>query len=292
MKKRNLNILINNIKNIIKMLSEIKYLENVNNFPNVGLMYFENSGENLLRLYLERIFRIKTGTNIKNEFFDKEKLFQQNEHIELKWIIASDYPQRNPQEYTSANISSAILLIRNPVDLIMSKILRDSYFLEEALNKIDQMIEVWKEFYKFWVNAPIPVHIIRYEDLIDEPQEILKQLTKFILGIKNIENSKLEYILKVISHEKIDKHFLAYDVEVREDNHTLLNQESIQKIQHKFYLKLDKLLKKFNYEVSTIAPSFNWLAEFNKDNFVKSVEFHDFLNNQFLTSSYYTINIG
>ena len=47
---------------------DIKTLETVNDFPHVGLIYFENSGENLLRFYLEQIFRIKTQTNIRKEF--------------------------------------------------------------------------------------------------------------------------------------------------------------------------------------------------------------------------------
>ena len=35
--------------------NSIKPLDTVNDFPHVGLMYFENSGENLLRFYLENI---------------------------------------------------------------------------------------------------------------------------------------------------------------------------------------------------------------------------------------------
>ena len=34
---------------------KIKPLDTVNDFPHVGLMYYENSGENLLRFYLENI---------------------------------------------------------------------------------------------------------------------------------------------------------------------------------------------------------------------------------------------
>jgi len=49
------------------MLNSVKYLEKINDFPKIGLIYYENSGENLLRLYLEKIFRIKTGSNLKQE---------------------------------------------------------------------------------------------------------------------------------------------------------------------------------------------------------------------------------
>ena len=43
---------------------KIKPLDTVNDFPHIGLLYFENSGENLLRFYLENIFKIQTDTNI------------------------------------------------------------------------------------------------------------------------------------------------------------------------------------------------------------------------------------
>jgi hypothetical protein len=271
------------------MMKNTKYLENINDFAKVGLLYYENSGENLLRLYLERIYRIKTGCNIKKE---KNKVFKQSENIEINWIVASDYPCRNKAEYSEIAISSAILLVRNPVDLIMSQILRDSYFLEEALNKIDQMIEEWKEFYKYWINAPIPIHIVRYEDLIHEPREIIKQLSKFLLGIKALDNSKLEYMIKHALIEKIDKHYFAYDVEVSQDHQNILSGQNIEKIKEKFYSKLDKILKKFNYEVNADGQALNWMAEFNKDNLVKSVDFHEYLTNQYLTASYFTLKLG
>ena len=54
--------------NDINEENSIKTLDTVNDFPHVGLMYFENSGENLLRFYIENIFKIQTQTNIKKEF--------------------------------------------------------------------------------------------------------------------------------------------------------------------------------------------------------------------------------
>jgi hypothetical protein len=153
------------------------------------------------------------------------------------------------------------------------------------------MITEWKEFYKYWINAPIPIHVIRYEDLLYEPQEILKALCKFLLGIKSIENTKLEYIIKLVTSEKIDKHFFAYDVQM-DDNQSWLTGENVEKIQTKFYEKLDKVLKKFNYEVNADGEANTWMADMNMDNLVKSVEFHDFLSSQYLTSSYFNIKIG
>ena len=52
----------------------IKTLDTVNDFPHIGLIYFDNSGENLLRFYLEEIFRIQTQTNIKKNFSHHQQI--------------------------------------------------------------------------------------------------------------------------------------------------------------------------------------------------------------------------
>ena len=49
------------------MFQKTRYLDPVNDFPKIGLIYFENSGENLLRYYMEKIFNIKTCNNSKKE---------------------------------------------------------------------------------------------------------------------------------------------------------------------------------------------------------------------------------
>lgn len=263
------------------MFANVKTLANINNFPKVGLISLENSGENLLRFYLEKIFQIATATNIK----------KYNQELEDKWIIASDYPSRNRLEYNPVDIATIILLVRNPVDLIMSRVFKESIFVEEALSKIDSMIEEWIEFYKYWINSPIPVHIIRYEDLTHQTEEILKQLCKFLLGLKSIENTKLEYIIKIALSATIDNSLYAYELQ-SEDGRGILNEEVLDKIQRKFQTRLDKILKKFNYEIEDNGKVSEWMKNFNIDNMVKSFELHDYLNVQYLTATCINIKLG
>ena len=100
----------------------IKTLDTVNDFPHIGLIYYENSGENLLRYYLEEIFRIQTQTNIKKKFLTSptNNIFPKKEQdLNLFWIIPSDYPIRNYNEYEIVDISLAIILVRNPIEVIM-----------------------------------------------------------------------------------------------------------------------------------------------------------------------------
>jgi hypothetical protein len=263
------------------MLTNVKNLDNINDFPKVGLIYLENSGEKLLRFYLEKIFHINTGSNLRLS----------QEDLEDKWIVASDYPSRNNLEYNQVDVASIILLVRNPVDLIMSRVFKESLYVEEALTKIDQMIEEWHDFYKFWIHSPIPLNIVRYEDLIHQPEEILKQICKFLLGVKTLENSKLEYYLKHCLSEKVESQLYAYDLQA-EDGKEILTNEVLLKIQKKFESKLGKLLKKFNYEAEESGKISEWMINFNIDNMVKAVELHDYINLQYLTATCINIKLG
>src|SRR5690606_38979208 len=121
-------------------------------------------------------------------------------------------------------------LVRNPVDVIMSKVLKDSIYLEEALNKIDTYIQQWKEFYRYWINAPIPVYIVRYEDLINCPYDILLELCKFLLGLKSVENTKLDYYIKILLKEHIGKTLYAYDIEISSETEHIMTEENLEKI--------------------------------------------------------------
>ena len=185
-------------------------------------------------------------------------------------------------------------MVRNPIDLIISKTLKETFSFEEALEKIDNLIDEWKEFYKFWIELPIPLHIVRYEDLVYEPAEILTELCKFLLGIKSLSNTKLDYSIKNVCEMKIENIYYAYDVEIGNNNNNkmFLNKENIVVIQKKFMDRLSKVLSLFKYQINDDFDTKNWLVDTNKDNLVKSVEFHELLINQFMTSNYYAMKIA
>jgi hypothetical protein len=48
---------------------------------------------------------------------------------------------------------------------------------------------VWKDFHDFWLRAKVPVHIIRYEDILISPAEVMNELLKFILNVKTLEGT-------------------------------------------------------------------------------------------------------
>jgi hypothetical protein len=276
----------------------IKTLDTVNDFPHIGLIYYENSGENLLRYYLEEIFRIQTQTNIKKKFLTSptNNIFPKKEQdLNLFWIIPSDYPIRNYNEYEIVDISLAIILVRNPIEVIMSYLLKESLLLEEALKKADEMINKWKVFYKYWINAPIPCYIIKYEELIEDPNNILKDLTRFMLGIKSVEETKLDYAIQKAIKNDVDQKYYPFNISMKQSNN--LSDNMLMQFQEKF-TRLNGLMKKFKYEEdendneeingTKEENSSSFIKEFNNENIIKSVELQENIANSILTSSYYT----
>ena len=107
-----------------------------------------------------------------------------------------------------------------------------------------------------------------------------------------MNNSKIEYILQQ-GFGSIDPFYFAYDIEIKGEEHKkLLDKDNSEKLQNKFYSKLGKFLSRFNYEISEENENFNWIADFNKEKLIKSIEFHEQLNSQYLTSSFFSIKIG
>ena len=282
----------------------IKTLDTVNDFPHVGLVYYENSGENLLRFYLEQIFRIQTQTNIKKEFLVSpiNNIFPKKEQdLNLFWVIPSDYPIRESYEYETIDISLAIILVRNPIDVIMSLLLKESLLLEEALKKADEMINKWKSFYKYWLNAPIPCHVVLYEELLEDPANILKNVCKFMLGIKIIEKTKLDYSIQKAIKMEVDQKYYPFNILLKKNEY--INDNMINELEGKF-TKLSGLMRKFKYssddndnDEKKDNANFedlgaNFIKQFNIDNFIKSVELQDNIANSILTSSYYTLRLS
>ena len=282
----------------------IKTLDTVNDFPHVGLVYYENSGENLLRFYLEQIFRIQTQTNIKKEFLVSpiNNIFpKKDQDLNLFWVIPSDYPIRESYEYETIDISLAIILVRNPIDVIMSLLLKESLLLEEALKKADEMINKWKSFYKYWLNAPIPCHVVLYEELLEDPANILKNVCKFMLGIKIIEKTKLDYSIQKAVKMEVDQKYYPFNILLKKNEY--INDNMINELEGKF-TKLSGLMRKFKYssddndndekkdDANFEDLGANFIKQFNIDNFIKSVELQDNIANSILTSSYYTLRLS
>ena len=164
---------------------------------------YPRSGNTLLRAYLEKIMGLVTGSDCditKKLNLALMDLGLAGEGLVDKrvWVVKTHYPERYGK--TRFGAERAILLVRSPLDCITSLFnmvcsgshdlsIADQDFL--AFNKywnefIEQEITVWKDFHDFWLKAKIPVHLIRYEDILQRSVETMTDLMKFIFNVESI----------------------------------------------------------------------------------------------------------
>lgn len=114
------------------------------------------------------------------------------------WIVKTHYPERYGK--TRFGAERAILLVRSPLDCITSLFnmvcsgshdlsITDKDFAQFQKywhEFIQQEITVWRDFHEFWLKARIPVHLIRYEDILQRPVEALTNLMCYILNEESL----------------------------------------------------------------------------------------------------------
>ena len=147
------------------------------------MVSFPRSGNTLLRAYLEKIMGLTSGSDCDiTKKLNKDLMLMglAGEGLVDKrvWVVKTHYPERYGK--TKFYAERAILLVRNPMDCITSlynmvstgshnRSIHDgdyTKFPKVWADFIQQDITVWKDFHDFWLNAKIPVHIIRYEDIV------------------------------------------------------------------------------------------------------------------------------
>lgn len=273
----------------------MKRLTTNNNFPKTGLVSMKGNGENLLIKYLESITKIEITNNIN---IKSEKDNDQDDEIRINkinqsWIIHTDFPYMSDnkyyKQYYNTDLSSGILLIRNPVDYLMNTILYEEVYDIETIRKY---IKEQVKFYNYWIQSPIPTLIVRYEDLISNTYDILYQISCFLFGIETIESTYLveDIIFSMSTIKKED--FLLKDKDLTED---LIDKKLMSQIQLELEKEFFYLLFKFNYENQhrnddDISCN-TWLIEFNKLQIQESIVFNSKFDEGDGFSEYVVLNI-
>jgi len=177
--------------------------------PTIALASFPRSGNTMLRSYLEKVMGLCTGSDgdldkgLVRELMDKGFAGEGLADKRVQ-VVKTHFPERFGTHKFQAD--KAILLVRNPLDAITSlynmiatsshqySISEDDFekFKDAWDEHLKREITVWKDFNLWWMNAKVPVHIVRYEDLKSEPKDVLKGVLEFVLDTDDISGTRIE----------------------------------------------------------------------------------------------------
>lgn len=129
------------------------------------------------------------------------------------WITKTHYPERYGK--TKFYAERCILCVRNPIDCITSlfnmvcsgshnKSIQNSdyeQFFALWSEFVKQEITVWKDFHEFWLKAKVPVHLIKFEDILTNPKETMVNLMQFILN-SDITGTNMERYIDIAVKEQ------------------------------------------------------------------------------------------
>ncbi|CAB9498451.1 WSC domain containing [Seminavis robusta] len=168
--------------------------------PVTVLASYPRSGNSLLRNLFERVTLRVTGSDMRGGLSQHDLVGEAAVSAQCVQFVKTHYPERVGNPVFPA--SRAVLLVRNPYDAL------ESYFnlmmtnthttsLTEDQRRESKMIfegmvvkeaYVWRMFHQYWLHLrqQMPVLLIRYEDLLRFPQQVLERVVQFVLEVNNM----------------------------------------------------------------------------------------------------------
>lgn len=109
-------------------------------------------------------------------------------------VVKTHFPERIG--YKKFRASRVLLLVRNPYDAIDSywnlcltnthteTVADEVYerFESKFVGLVRHEIRIWLEFHQYWLKAKVPVLVVRFEDLVLNPEGEMCRVVKFING--------------------------------------------------------------------------------------------------------------
>jgi hypothetical protein len=171
------------------------------------IVSFPRSGNTLVRSLLERTTGNITGSDSRPDRSLSKELAEQHDLVGEGVVassrvvyVKSHYPERLGNQMFEGH--AAIVLVRNPYDAI------DSYWnmnatkshtkslVPEMYTKFHDLwhglvkneIQIWNQFLDYWLreDCPIPILLVRFEDIIRNPQQQVQRMIQFTLQYNNI----------------------------------------------------------------------------------------------------------
>lgn len=132
-------------------------------------------------------------------------------------LVKTHFPERMGSLLYATE--KTVLLIRSPLDCIISLFhmdctathdcsILDSDFVSFASKWeawVQNEITVWRDFHNYWMKQDVPLHIIRYEDLLNRPGEVIPDLMKFVFNVPQIDGTLLQSYIDIAVAEGAQK---------------------------------------------------------------------------------------
>jgi hypothetical protein len=172
----------------------------------VVLASYPRSGNSLMRKLVEKCTGIFTGSDTRPDRTLGKSLFDfgmKGEGVvdDTVHLVKTHYPER--AGYLPFNAGRAILLVRNPYDAI------DSYFnmtLTNTHNKsmaedqytrfsaawdelLRSEIQIWQQFHRYWLKQQVPLLVVRFEDLVQDPRKEMARICCFMARKESLEKT-------------------------------------------------------------------------------------------------------
>lgn len=173
------------------------------------LVSYPRSGNTLLRSLLERTTGIVTGSDTRPDRSLSRELAEVHHmvgegviHPSQVAFVKTHWPERTGLGAFLAK--RAVLVVRNPYDAIDSywnlnatkthtKTVTDEVY-QRFSGKFERLVRneigVWMRFHDYWIHQgarSIPVLVVRYEDLVQDPSSQLRRILNFSLERGNID---------------------------------------------------------------------------------------------------------
>lgn len=168
-------------------------------------------GSNMVKNIIEDITGHYAGDDLRADIAPSKVLIEWGNikgKVDDCYVLKTHYPNlhskqtRLPQNY---KISKAIVQVRNPINICPSyfemlvqrdhkKVADKSLYTENPENWslcIDACCENFERHCHFWLEQPIPIYILKYETLFENPVKVLSELLTFIKG-EPIEGTELQ----------------------------------------------------------------------------------------------------
>mmetsp|Transcript_22537 Transcript_22537/g.17039 ORF Transcript_22537/g.17039 Transcript_22537/m.17039 type:complete len:165 (+) Transcript_22537:224-718(+) len=131
------------------------------------------------------------------------------------WLIKTHHPEQ--PHHSTVECEKAIVVIRNPLDAFPSGLCQiltgthDMRIAEEEYKEVlgddfgvfcKQDTLVWQDFHQYYLKLSIPVHFMRFEDIIGDPYNTFTEAMKFLLNKKSIKGTVIDKILQICCCDK------------------------------------------------------------------------------------------